>query len=176
MHPFTGGSKEKRVPLLVLELDGVVRLSEKELGKPIRLLEDVQVHEHAVARIKEWKLGAQGRVICLSNQPDIALNLLTTDALGTLMKRTHDLTGALIDQFAVCVHHPDAPDPEMARCWCRLPSPGLLVEVVMPMTRRYGEMYPPHLGLFVGATVEFEQAAKLAGFPFMPASRWHRGQ
>lgn len=173
--PIVMRATEKRTSLLVLELDGAVRLSETELGRPIRSLADVQIHDGAVERMKEWKFGGGGRIIGVCNTPDIALGRLTMDQLGTIMKRTYDLTGALFDKIAFCVHHPDATDPEMGRCWCRLPSPGLIIESAIPLAHHNREMYPPCIGLFVGASTDGEQCAKLAGFPFKPASVWRKG-
>ena len=40
------------------------------------------------------------------------------------------------------------------------------------LTEHYAEMYPPHMGLFVGDRPEDEECARLAGFTFVPADVW----
>ena len=88
------------------------------------------------------------------------------------MVETHRQTGHLFDKVAWCSHHPNADDPEMARCWCRKPSPGLLIESALEIAHAHGEIYPPHMGLFVGDRPEDEECARLAGFPFQWAHEW----
>jgi D-glycero-D-manno-heptose 1,7-bisphosphate phosphatase len=70
------------------------------------------------------------------------------------------------------VHHPDAQHPEMARCWCRKPSPGLVIESALEVARKHDEFYPPYMGLMVGDRPEDEQCARLAGLDFQWAADW----
>ncbi len=60
-------------------------------------------------------------------------------------------------------------------CWCRKPSPGLLIEAALDLAHKHGEIYPPYMGLMGGDRDEDEQCARLAGFDFMWAKDW-RGQ
>lgn len=170
---------DKRVPMLVIEIDGSVLVNETDLGHPRRHVDDVIVHDGAVAQMKAWKANG-GRIIGIGNAGDIALGLIDFQEYFRLMQHMVNAVAArcdgnrLFDKLGWCAHHPDAIDPEYARCWCRLPSPGLIIEVVMAMAAGHREMYPPYMGLFVGSTTDGEQAAKLAGFPFKPASAWLR--
>lgn len=167
---------EKAVPLLVLDLDGTVRHGFDELGRFVNTADDVVIFPEAVAQMKAWKAKG-GRIIAVSNQGGIALGHMSYGECLKTMQRTHNLTEHLFDKIGFCRHHPDALDPEYARCWCRKPSPGLLIELALDMvsvTRKAGhaEFYPPYMGLFVGDRPEDEQCAKLAGFPFKWARDW----
>lgn len=163
--------EETAVPLLVLDLDGTVRHGKDELGRFVNGPEDVVVFPEAVEMMRRWK-AAGGRVVGVSNQGGIALGYLSKRDCAAAMVRTYDLTGRLFDKIAWCSHHPDAKDPEYARCWCRKPSPGLLIEAALKIAAKYDEYYPPHLGLFVGDRPEDEECARLAGFDFMWAVEW----
>ncbi len=169
--------KEKAVPLLVLDLDGTVRHGYDELGRFVNTADDVVIFPEAIRQMLAWKAKG-GRIIAVSNQGGIALGHLSFEDCSKAMLRTHELTGKLFDKIAWCRHHPDALDPEYARCWCRKPSPGLLIETALELARHTHqplntpEFYPPYMGLFVGDRPEDEQCAKLAGFPFKWARDW----
>jgi D-glycero-D-manno-heptose 1,7-bisphosphate phosphatase len=60
----------------------------------------------------------------------------------------------------------------MSRCWCRKPSPGLLIEAALDLAAQHNEDYPPYKGLFVGDRPEDEECARLAGFDFQWAADW----
>lgn len=164
---------ERAVPLLVLDLDGTVRHGKDELGRFVNAPEDVVVFPEALEQMRRWKAHG-GRIIAVSNQGGIALGLLDFDQCAAAMLRTYELSERLFDKMAWCRHHPDAIDPEYARCWCRKPSPGLLIETALDLAKATHEMYPPYLGLFVGDRPEDEQCAKLAGFPFQWAAEWRQ--
>jgi D-glycero-D-manno-heptose 1,7-bisphosphate phosphatase len=162
---------EKTVPVLYVDLDGTVRHGKDELGRFVNGPEDVVVFPEAVRLLREWKRKG-GRVIACSNQGGVALGLVPYEKVAAAMVETHRQCGHVFDKIAYCVHHPNADDPEMARCWCRKPSPGLLIEAALTLAQRHDEIYPPHLGLFVGDRPEDEQCAQLAGLPFMWAHEW----
>lgn len=116
---------------------------------------------------------AGGRIIGVSNQGGIALGHLTEEDCVGAMVRTYELTRGLFDKISYCRHHPDAADPEMARCWCRKPSPGLVIEAALDVASHHpGEIYPPYMGLFVGDRPEDEECARLAGLDFQWAADW----
>jgi D-glycero-D-manno-heptose 1,7-bisphosphate phosphatase len=163
---------EKSVPLLCLDLDGTVRHGYDELGRFVSGPEDVVVFPEAVEMMRRWKAGG-GRIIAVSNQGGIALGHMSMKTCAEAMMRTHELTGGLFDKIAYCRHHPAAEHPEMARCWCRKPSPGLIVEAALELAERHaGEIYPPYMALFVGDREEDRQCAKLAGMDFLEAAEW----
>lgn len=177
--PFDGNVstvREKSVPLLVLDLDGTVRHGFDEMGKFVNGPDDVIVFPEAVQQMRHWKEKG-GRIIAVSNQGGIALGHLTMEDCIKAMVRTQVLCGGLFDKIAWCQHHPSAYDPEFARCWCRKPSPGLLIQAALDLAAKaresgYPEIYPPYLGLFVGDRPEDEECAKLAGFTFKHARDW----
>jgi D-glycero-D-manno-heptose 1,7-bisphosphate phosphatase len=162
---------ERAVPLLVLDLDGTVRHGKDELGRFVNTAADVAVFPEAIAQMRAWKAKG-GRIIAVSNQGGIALGLLAFEDCLAAMARTYELSERLFDKIAFCRHHPDAIDPEYARCWCRKPSPGLLIETARDLAQITGEMYPPYLGLFVGDRPEDEECARLSGFTFKWAKDW----
>ncbi len=120
--------RELAVPLLALDLDGTVRHGKDELGRFVNTASDVVIFPEALAQMRAWKAKG-GRIIAVSNQGGIALGHMTFEACLDTIVRTHELCESLFDKVAFCRHHPDAFDPEYARCWCRKPSPGLLIEI-----------------------------------------------
>jgi D-glycero-D-manno-heptose 1,7-bisphosphate phosphatase len=163
---------EKRVPLLVLDLDGTVRQGKDDaLGRFVNGPEDVVVFPEAVALMRRWKHDG-GRIIAVSNQGGIALGIVSYEKVAAAMLETHRQCQHLFDKVAWCSHHPGADDPEMAKCWCRKPSPGLLIESALAIAHANEEIYPPYMGLFVGDRPEDEECARLSGFPFKWAHEW----
>ena len=162
---------EKRVALLALDLDGTVRKGKDELGRFVNGPEDVEVFPEALKLMREWKERG-GRIIGVSNQGGLALGILSMDKCIAAMQETHRQCEELFDKIAWCQHHPDAKDPEFARCWCRKPAPGLLIESALHLAKATGEIYPPHLGLFVGDRPEDEGCAKIVSFDFKWAKDW----
>lgn len=129
------------------------------------------VFPEAVEQMRRWKTRG-GRIIAVSNQGGIALGFMDAATCAAAMMKTHELCDSLFDKICWCSHFPEARNPEMARCWCRKPSPGLLIEGALDIAGRYGEYYPPHLGLFVGDRFEDQECARLAGFTFQWAADW----
>lgn len=162
---------EKAVPVLYLDLDGTVRHGYDELGRFVNGPEDVVVFPEAVEMMRRWKAGG-GRIIGVSNQGGIALGYVTMRQVAEAMTETHRRAGELFDKIAWCSHHPDAQHPEYARCWCRKPSPGLLIEAALDVSRQHNEFYPPYMGLMVGDRPEDEECARLAGLDFQHAAEW----
>lgn len=163
---------EKTIPVLYLDLDGTVRKGKDELGRFVNGPEDVEVFPEAITLMRAWKRKG-GRIVACSNQGGVALGIVTAEEVAAAMVETHRQTGYLFDKIAWCSHHPSAEDPEMARCWCRKPSPGLVIEAALGLAERHtGEIYPPHLGLFVGDRPEDQECARLAGLDFTWATDW----
>jgi D-glycero-D-manno-heptose 1,7-bisphosphate phosphatase len=163
------------VPVLYLDLDGTVRHGKDQLGRFVNGPDDVIVFPEAIERMRRWKQ-AGGRIIGVSNQGGIALGYVSFDACARAMQRTQVLTGGLFDKIAWCSHHPAAQHPEMARCWCRKPTPGLVIEASLDLKTRYpGEMYPPYMALLVGDRDEDRECARLANIDFEHAEDWRSG-
>ena len=165
-------SEERAVPVLYVDMDGTVRQGKDDaLGRFVNGPEDVVVFPEAVEMMRRWKQGG-GRIIAVSNQGGVALGLVTFERVAAAMLETHRQSDRLIDKICFCVHHPDAESPEMARCWCRKPAPGLLIEAAIELAGVTGEFYPPHMGLMVGDRAEDEECARIAGLDFQWAAEW----
>lgn len=164
--------KKKQVPVLYLDIDGTVRHGKDELGRFVNTPDDVIVFPEAVTQMRTWKQDG-GRIIGVSNQGGIALGLLDYETCARTMWRTHQLCDELFDKIVFCRHHPSAQDPEMARCWCRKPAPGMLIEGALDVASMYhGEIYPPHLALMVGDRPEDRECARNANIDFLDAAEW----
>jgi D-glycero-D-manno-heptose 1,7-bisphosphate phosphatase len=158
--------------VLYLDIDGTVRQGKDDaLGRFVNGPEDVVVFPEAVEMMRRWKHGG-GRIVGVSNQGGIALGIVTMERVAAAMSETHRQAEELFDTIAWCSHHPDATDPEWARCWCRKPKAGLVIEAALGLAARYGEMYPPYMGLMVGDRPEDEECANLAGLDFLWAPEW----
>ncbi len=163
---------ERATPVLYLDLDGTVRQGKDDpLGRFVNGPADVVVFPAAVEMRRRGKTRG-GRIIGVSNQGGVALGIVTAESVAAAMLETHLQADQMFDRIAYCQHHPQATDPEMARCWCRKPTPGLLIEAALELARQHGEYYPPHLGLMVGDRPEDQECARLAGLEFQWAADW----
>lgn len=168
-------TEEAAVAVLYLDLDGTVRQGKDDaLGRFVNGPEDVVVFPEAVERMRLWKQ-AGGRIIGVSNQGGVALGFVKYEKVCAAMVETQRQAEGLFDKIAFCVHHPDAADPEMGRCWCRKPSPGLLIETALDLAAKHNEFYPPYMALFVGDRPEDQECARIASIPFMWAAEWRAG-
>lgn len=162
----------KAIALLVLDIDGTVRQGKDDaLGRFVNRPEDVRVFPQAVKLMAEWKERG-GRIIGVSNQGGIALGIVSEQLVTAAMLETYRQCSKLFDKIALCKHHPEANHPAMARCWCRKPAPGLLIEAAIELAQHNKEMYPPHMGLFVGDREEDRLCAETVSMDFMWAADW----
>lgn len=167
---------EKTVPVLYCDIDGTIRKGKDELGYFVNTADQVEVFEEVPALLGRYKrLG--WRIVGISNQGGIALGHMTFKDCRDAMAETHAQTLFAFDKIMWCMHHPEAKEPEMAVCWCRKPRPGLVIEGALELGRMYpGEIYPPHLGLFVGDMGDDQKCAQNAGLQFMAAHIWRTGK
>lgn len=167
---------EKMVPVLYCDIDGTIRWGKDELGRFVNEAKDVRVFD-GVAELL-WKYKQRGwRVVAISNQGGIALGHMSMKTCIEAMVETQKQVQYAFDKMTWCSHHPNAELPEMARCWCRKPKAGMVIETALALQAEHdGEIYPPHLGLFVGDRPEDEQCAEAADLEFMPAHRWRAGE
>lgn len=162
---------EKMVPVLYCDLDGTIRHGKDELGRFVNTADDVQVFEGVPGILHLYK--SRGwRIIACSNQGGIALGHMSPEDNLAAMQETQKQTMHAFDKMLWCMHHPNATGPEMSVCWCRKPKPGLIIEGALTLSEKTGEIYPPHLALFVGDRPEDEQCAANAGIRFMDAKEW----
>jgi D-glycero-D-manno-heptose 1,7-bisphosphate phosphatase len=174
--PRSSITGERMVPVLYCDIDGTVRHGKDELGHFVNTAADVRLFDGVADLL--WRYKRLGwRIVGVSNQGGIALGHLSARDCREAMHETHKQSGSAFHKLAWCMHHPDASDPEMAVCWCRKPRIGLVIESAFEMAKQFlGEIYPPHLGLFVGDRPEDEQCAANAGLRFMNAAEWRAGK
>jgi len=160
--------------VLWIDLDGTVRWGKDELGHFVNTPSDVRVFDEIPAIFKAYK-NAGWRIVGVTNQGGVAMGHMTLETATECNWQTYLQCDELFDKIAMCVHHPDSSDPMMGNCWCRKPRIGMLVSVGIELSQKTSELYPPHLGLFVGDRPEDEQCAENAGLPFMWATEWRSG-
>lgn len=157
--------------VLYLDMDGTVRHGFDEMGRFVNTANDVKVFTEVPPLLKAYKR-AGWRIVGISNQGGISLGHMTMEQCMEAMFETNRQCGNVFDKIAWCQHHPDAKDPEYARCWCRKPRIGLIVETMIDLARERNEYYPPHLALFVGDRPEDRECAANANIDFMEAKEW----
>lgn len=173
--PISSLTNEKTVPILYCDIDGTIRWGKDELERFVNTAEDVRVFDEVPDLL--WKYKKLGwRIIGISNQGGIALGHMSMSTCLEAMAETQRQTRNAFDGLLWCAHHPDAKDPEMAVCWCRKPRAGLVIEGALLLAERNGEIYPPHLSLFVGDRPEDEACAEAANLRFMAADIWRTGK
>jgi D-glycero-D-manno-heptose 1,7-bisphosphate phosphatase len=171
---------ERPTPVLYLDMDGTVRHGKDELGRFVNGPQDVVIFPEVPALLRRYKdLG--WRIVGCSNQGGVALGYVGFDDVRDAMVETQRQAKGAFDKLMWCVHHPDATNPMMAVCWCRKPRPGLVLEAAFTLGRELDargihEIYPPHMGLFVGDRPEDAACAENAGLPFMAADVWRTGK
>jgi D-glycero-D-manno-heptose 1,7-bisphosphate phosphatase len=166
---------EPAVPVLYLDLDGTVRKGKDQLGYFVNTADQVEVFPEVPDLLMRYKTMGY-RLIGISNQGGIALGYMDMETCMRAMMETNRQCNNAFDKIAWCRHHPDASDPEMARCWCRKPLPGLIIETAYELARQTGEIYPPHMALVVGDMITDAECAANAGIDFMNASEWRKGK
>lgn len=162
----------KATSILYLDLDGTVRHGKDELGHFVNEPKDVIIFPEAIEKMRQAK--ADGwRIVGVTNQGGVSLGYMTFEIANETLTATHTLTETLFDRIMMCVHHPDAKDPEMAICWCRKPRIGLVLEGALSLAQQHpDEYYPPHMALFVGDRTEDKNCADAANIPFKWAAEW----
>lgn len=113
-------------PAVFLDRDGTV-VREVEY---LRSVKELRLLPGAAAAIR--KLNDAGfAVVVTTNQSGIARGLLSEDDLSGIhagLCRRLARRGARLDGIYYCPHHPEAARSEYRRrCWCRKPSPGMLL-------------------------------------------------
>ena len=163
-----------KVRVLYTDIDGTIRWGKDELGRFVNGPEDVRVFDEVPKLLHDYKrLG--WRIVGITNQGGIALGHMDTQTCIEALDETQRQTGNMFDKIVFCPHHPQADDAYMAICWCRKPKAGLVIEAAMSLSIMNYEIYPPHMGIFVGDRPEDEQCAQAAGLTFWEAEEWRKG-
>ena len=108
--------------LIVLDRDGVINHDSEQFIKSPEEWRPIPGSLEAIARLNR----AGYRVVVATNQSGVGRGLLdfaTLNAIHDKMHRALALTGGRIDAVFFCPHTADA------RCDCRKPKPGMLIEI-----------------------------------------------
>jgi histidinol-phosphate phosphatase family protein len=166
------GSSAPRAALF-LDRDGVINPALPEVYDPTDFALNPGVAS-AIGSANRFGLP----VFVITNQPGIAKGFMTEQTHLAIRARLDALlgeSGAFVDDYWHCPHHPDAgfagevPALKVA-CECRKPAPGLILAVAAKFGIDLGA------SVFVGDTWRDEQAALGAGIPFIKAPQnWDMG-
>lgn len=106
---------------LFLDRDGTINLDPGYISRP----EALQLLPGAAAAIRRARDHGFA-VVVVSNQSGVGRGIIQAETLPKINARLNELlreeTGASVDYFACCTHHPDA------MCGCRKPLPRLVYE------------------------------------------------
>ena len=108
--------------LVILDRDGTINHDSDDYIKSPEEWRPIKGSLEAIARLTQ----AGYRVVVATNQSGIARGLFDTKtlfAIHDLLQRSAGQVGGRIDAFFFCPHAADA------RCECRKPQPGMLLEV-----------------------------------------------
>jgi histidinol-phosphate phosphatase family protein len=123
-------SRSKR-PAIFLDRDGVLIRHVDYLSR----VEDVELLPGVGEAVAAINASAYLAVI-VTNQPMIAMGILTLEGLGAIHKKMEMLLArehAFVDAIYYCPHHPDAGFPGevphlKVPCACRKPNPGMILQ------------------------------------------------
>jgi D-glycero-D-manno-heptose 1,7-bisphosphate phosphatase len=110
------------VKLVILDRDGTINHDSDDYIKSPAEWRPIKGSLEAIGRLTQ----AGYRVVVATNQSGIARGLFDTQtvfAIHDLLQRSASQVGGRIDAFFFCPHAADA------RCECRKPQPGMLLEV-----------------------------------------------
>mgnify|MGYP001040009733 FL=1 len=138
---------------LFLDRDGVINIDKGYVYLP-EAIEWIP----GVAEAIHYANSLNYRVIVISNQSGVARGYFTENDVKNLhewMSRELQRSGAVIDAFYYCPHHPDFGGP----CDCRKPEPGLYLRAARDFNLRLSEC------LAVGDKPRDVDSARRAGVP-----------
>jgi D-glycero-D-manno-heptose 1,7-bisphosphate phosphatase len=135
---------------VILGCNGVINELPEEGGNAPLEWRPIRGSLEAIARLHR----AGWRVIVASNQPELAANSLSPDALlreQDAMRRHVVESGGVIDAIFYCPHAP------AAGCTCHMPAPGLLQDIAARLHVKLEDLP------VIGDSLAYVQAATAAG-------------
>lgn len=152
------------VAAVFVDRDGVINelVPDPVTGHPESPLRsnDVRLVPGAAAALR-LLAGAGWRLVGVSNQPGAAKGLITLAGLRAIQARVLellDVEGVSLDDFRLCLHHPEGVVPELTGpCGCRKPAPGMLLDAAAELGIDLGHSW------MVGDTDGDVQAGQAAG-------------
>ena len=144
-----------------LDRDGVIVIPEFRDGRSFapRRVEDFNIYPEAPAALARLRAAGFALVV-VTNQPDVAGGLITSDVLETM----HDSLKATlpIDRIEVCTHRNED------RCECRKPAPGMLLQAADALELSLETSY------MVGDRASDVEAGKRAGCKTVFIDRYYK--
>lgn len=120
----------QRAPAVFLDRDGTINVEKEYLHR----IEDWEWIAGAPEAIRQFNQ-AGFKVVVVSNQAGIARGMYSpadVNNLHAFVSRDLQKSGATIDAFYYCPHHPEY--GEERSCSCRKPAPGLLLRAAADMS------------------------------------------
>ena len=136
--------------LVILDRDGTINHDSDHYIKSLEEFRPIKGSLEAIARLTQ----AGYRIVVATNQSGISRGLFTTRTLFEIhdhLQRAASQAGGRIDAFFFCPH------ADAAKCQCRKPAPGMLLEVARRFNISLKDTY------MVGDALRDVQAAAAAG-------------
>jgi D-glycero-D-manno-heptose 1,7-bisphosphate phosphatase len=136
--------------LVILDRDGTINHDSDHYIKSLEEWRPIKGAMEAIARLTQ----AGYRIVVATNQSGIARGLFDTRTLFEIhdaLQRAAAQAGGRVDAFFFCPHTADA------RCQCRKPEPGMLLEIARRFNVSLKDVY------MVGDALKDTQAAAAAG-------------
>lgn len=154
--------------LYLFDVDGTLR--RPILFPPIGSLApwDQRVLPGRAERLQALK--AEGhRIGAATNQPIVAFGLISETRLRKGLDELNRRLGGVLEWVGVCPDHPFGIVPRYrVQCRCRKPQPDLLLQALAFFA------VPASQATYIGDRVTDEQAARAAGYEFIPAEHFFR--
>jgi D-glycero-D-manno-heptose 1,7-bisphosphate phosphatase len=115
-------------------------------------------------------LKAEGhRIGAATNQPAVAFGLISEARMRKGLDELNRRLGGVLEWIGVCPDHPLGVVPRYrVQCGCRKPQPDLLLQALAFFA------VPASQATYIGDRVTDEQAARVAGYEFIPADHFFR--
>ena len=149
-------NQNKRWKLAIFDRDGTINVDTGHLFEP----EKLELIPETVDLLAHYCDDPSYKVVVATNQAGIAKGLYDANAMNALHSALNKMlapSGARVDAFYYCPHHPDF----TGRCSCRKPKPGMLLKAIKEYNSEPGEC------VMYGDKETDELAAQAAGVRYV---------